>query len=200
MNSINQDASGAAEQSVSDQDQIDSTENIVTSSDNKVAYDTHKKLLSEKKKLQSRFQDMEKELSILNESKLASEGKKDELLEAYKKRIGDLEGKVNDFAFSSVSNSVRLKAKEMGCIDDEDLVKLLDLSSLTLSEGFATDADEVKVMLEEFKKNKPHYFKSANPNVNNSLPKINPNVDGSKVDFSKMSKEELVAYGNKHGL
>ena len=200
MQETNQDASGATEQSVSDQDQINSINTLAPSGSDKVAYETHKKLLGEKKKLQSRYEEMEKELSVLNENKLASEGKKDELLEAYKKRIGDLEGKVNDFAFSSVSNSVRLKAKEMGCVDDEDLVKLLDLSSLTISDGFATDADEVKTMLEDFKKKKPHYFRPVNPNVNNSVPNVNPNVEGGKVDFSQMSKEELAAYGRKHGL
>lgn len=200
MESMTQDGSAATDSQVSDQVQTNSQDTATPSREDVVAYETHKRLLGEKKKVQSQLAELEAKYNSLNEERLSAEGKKDELLEAYKKRISEMEGKVNEFAYSSVSNAVRMKAKEMGCVDDDALVKLVDLSTLSVGEGFSVDQEEVKTMLESLKKEKSYLFKPLNPNVNNSVPNANPNVDGGKIDFSKMSKEELVAYGKKHGL
>ena len=200
MDNANQDGSAATDNKVSDQNQTDSSQTTDLSKADMVAYETHKRLLGEKKKLQAMYDELKVANNKSNEEKLAAEGKKDELLEAYKKRISEMEGKVNEFAYSSVSNAVRLKAKDMGCVDDDALVKLIDLSTLSVGEGFTVDTEEVKTMLENLKKEKSYLFKPVNPNVNNSMPNANPNLEGGKVDFSKMTKDELVAYGNKHGL
>jgi len=200
MDITNQDGSAATETTVSDNNQNNSTEPGTTSSSDTVAYDTHKRLLGEKKKLQSKYEQSEVELNELREAKLSAEGKKDELLDAYKKRVAEMEAKVNNFAYSSVSNAVRLKAKEMGCISDDKLVKHLDLSTLTIGDGFQVDSDEVKTMLENAKKEMGFFFKTVNPNVNNDVPNANPNLENGRPDFSKMSREELAAFGKKHGL
>lgn len=200
MQDTTQDPSGATDDQVRDQIQEDSTITESPRGADTVAYETHKKLLAEKKKVQARFDELESRFNRINEEKLQSEGKKDELLEAYKKRIAEMEGKVNDFAYSSVSSAVRLKAQEMGCVDPDAIVTHLDLSTLSVGDGFSVDADEVKTMLEAEKKNKPYFFKAVNPNINNSMPNKNPNVEGGQVDYSKMTKEELIAYGKKHGL
>lgn len=200
MESTTQDASGATDQIVSDENQIDNSNNTDNSSGDVVAYQTHKRLLSQKKKIEQDHQMAMEELNKLREHKLTTEGKKDELIEAYKKRIGDLEGKVNDFAYTTVANSVRLKAKEMGCVDDSALVKHIDLSSLSIGDGFTVDEDELRTLLEQEKKSKPYFFKPLNPNVNNSVPNTNPNVQGGKVDFSKMTKEEMLTYAKANGL
>lgn len=202
MEVTTQDPSGATDKSVSDgvQQSSTQTQTETLSKSDTVAYETHKKLLGEKKRVQSQLEEMQTKLNSLTEEKLSAEGKKDELLEAYKKRLNEMESKVQDFAYTSVSNSVRMKAKEMGCVDDEVVVKLIDLTKLSVGEGFTVDPDEVRTMLESVKKEKSYLFKPQNPNVNNSIPNANPNVEGGKIDFSKMTKEELVAYGKRSGL
>ena len=201
MKDANQDPSGATDPSVSDDNQNNSDNTQISSGKDTVAYDTHKKLLGEKKSLQARFEEMQSQFNKMNEDKLSAEGKKDELIEAYKARITDMEQKVNNFAYTSVSNSVQNKAREMGCVAPDKVDKFIDLSSLkSIGDDFNTDPEEVKMVLEGVKKENPWLFKPVNPNVNNSVPNKNPNVEDGKVDFSTMTKEELIAYGNKHGL
>ncbi len=180
-------------------EQTTQTNTHIASGDNKVAYDTHKKLLAEKKNLQARFEEMEKKFNNMNESQMAAEGKKDELLEAYKQKLGTYEEKFNNFAYSAVSNNVALEAKTMGCVDHDALVKLVDLTSLNVGDNFSVDKDEVKTMLESVKKDRPYLFKPVNPNVNTGTPK-DFNSSTGKIDFSKMSQAEMVAYANKHGI
>ena len=192
------EASGQTD-NASSTDQTTQTQNNQVTSGDKVAYDTHRKLLAEKKNLQAKYEEMEKQFNEINEQKLQSEGKKDELLEAYKQKIGTYEEKFNNFAYSAVSNNVALEAQQMGCVDNDALVKLVDLSSLNVGDNFSVDKEEVRTMLESVKKERPYLFKPVNPNVNTGVPK-DFNSETGKVDFSKMSHEEMVAYANKHGI
>lgn len=192
------EASGQTD-NTSGSDQTIQTNTNNASGENKVAYETHKKLLGEKKSIQAKYEEIEKKFNEMNENKLASEGKKDELLEAYKQKIGTYEEKFNNFAYSAVSNNVALEAQQMGCIDKDALVKLVDLTSLNVGDNFSVDTDEVKTMLEQVKKERPYLFKPVNPNVNTGTPR-DFNSETGKVDFSKMSHDEMVAYANKHGI
>jgi hypothetical protein len=197
MDNANQ-PSGQTDNTSSD-DQTTNPQNHSASGDT-VAYGTHKKLLAEKKNLQSRFEEMEKQFNSMNEDKLTSEGKKDELLEAYKAKLNGYEEKFNNFAYSAVSNNVALEANKMGCVDQDALVKLVDLTSLNVGDNFSVDKDEVKVMLEDVKKQRPYLFKAINPNINTGTPKDFNSAGAKGPDFSKMTQAEMVAYANKNGI
>ena len=200
MSNASQDPSGAHDQQASGQD-VESSQNNQQPSGNVEALEAKiRQFKGEKVKLKSQFEEALNELNSMKEERMQAEGKKDELIDAYKKRIADLEGRVNDYAYSSVSNAVKMKAQEMGCVDADAFVKHLDLSSLNVSDSFGVDNDEAKTLIETKKKEMGYFFRPVNPNVNTGIPKTNPNVEGGKPDFANMSKDELIAYGRKHGL
>ena len=176
------------------------TDDRIASSEDTVAYSTHKKLLAEKKNLQAKYEEIEKKFNSIHEEKLQNEGKKDELLEAYKQKINDYESKFSNFAFSTVANNVALEAKEMGCVDHDALIKLVDLSSLNVGDNFAVDKDEVKTMLENVKKEKPYLFKKEAPKVHDGVVKKAEAPMGYAEELAAAKTQvELEAVLRKHG-
>ena len=94
-----------------------------TTTDNKsdvVAYETHKKLLAEKKSLQARFEAEMAEKQKLLEEKLTVEGKKDELIESYKKKLNDYEQRtkkvVGSFSERLLQSAISTEATKEGVV------------------------------------------------------------------------------------
>lgn len=199
MEDTNQ-SSGQTENTSGDvqQTQID---NQITSSEDKVAYSTHKKLLAEKKNLQARFEEMEKKFNTMNEEKLTTEGKKDELLNAYKTRAEAAEDKLNSLAYTAVSKDVMLEAQKMGCINNTLLMKALDLSALQNINGdLSTDVDEIKTLLEATKKEYPMLFKKKEPNVHDGVVKKAEGPVGYAEELAAAkTQKQLEEVLKKHG-
>jgi len=197
MNNADQ-ASGQTE-NTSGEDQTTNPINQSASSDT-VAYGTHKKLLAEKKNLQARFEEMEKQFNNMNEDKLTSEGKKDELLEAYKAKNAAQAETINNFAYTSVSKDVLLEAQKMGCVDTTLLMKALDLSVLKNVTGDLTvDGDEVATLLESAKKSYPMLFKKEAPVVHDGVVKKGEATKGYAEELSACNTQgELEAVMKKH--
>jgi hypothetical protein len=186
----------------SSMDQNNNPENTNASGiKNTVAYESHKKLLAEKKNLQSRFEDLEKKFNNINEEKLSSEGKKDELLEAYKKQIADKDDLINNFAYTSVSKDVKLKAQAMGCVDTDALIKLIDLTAFNnISNDLSIDSDEANVMLEDSKKRYPYLFKKEAPVIHDGVVKKSEGNTTYADDLAACTtQKELEAVRRKHG-
>jgi hypothetical protein len=169
-----------------------------------VSYDSHKKLLGEKKKIQAAHEEALKRLQSLEQEKLEAEGKKDELLSNYRKQIEELEGKyksaVGNFAFSSVSGKFTEEALKQGCVDTEILLAVADLKSLDYDDNFQPDLSQIKMMVEEFKKNKPHLFQKAAPNVKDGIP-AKPEAPTSYAEELKTvrTQKDLEEVMRKHG-
>jgi hypothetical protein len=156
-----------------------------------VSYDTHRRLLGEKKKLQAEYGDMKSRLSELEENQLAGEGKKDELIESLRKRVGEYEKKYKDtvmtYAQTTIQDQVSVVASQMGCIDTSTLVAVAGLETLEPDENFRVNADQVKMLLESEREKRPYLFQKSAPAVSDGTPR-NPNSGASdKLDLTKLS-------------
>jgi hypothetical protein len=140
-----------------------------------VAYETYKKTLALAKKRESELETERAEKQKLVEEKLASEGKKDELIESYKKKYSDLESKfkksVGSFAYNTLSNAISLEATKEGCIDAGALLKLSELDQDMVDEDFNVNADRVKELVEKAKKDFSYLFRSNASAAKTGTPK-----------------------------
>lgn len=138
---------------------------VTASSKDTVAYETYKKTLALAKKREAELTAEREEKQKLLEEKLTAEGKKDELIESWKKKYTDLESKtkklVGSFSYNALSSVVSEVAAKEGCVDPGDLMALGDLSSIEVDDEFKVNKDQVKEFVLSMKKAKPHLFSGA---------------------------------------
>lgn len=175
----------------------------VASGNDSVKYDTYKKLLGEKKATDQRMRDLEQKLNSLEVEKMAAEGNKDELIEKLQDQARNLQDSLKKkdqaYAFATLGAQVKTEAAKMGCQDPDSLVKLMDLSGVPVDpESYRGDADNIRMLVEDKKKEMPFYFGKAAPTVHD-VAQQNAVLQNPTVDFKSMSREELDAYVKKHG-
>jgi len=159
----------------------------------------HAGILSDLKKERDKRRELEGRFQELERQKLEAEGKKDELIQSYKKQIDQYKQQVITSIKSKVEDQIAMKAKDLGCVDTELLLKTVDTNSVEVDNSSfkITDPDAVMVMIEQVRKSKPYLFKQHGPEIRDGLPNNNkPPVK----PFHEMSKDELVAYANKAGI
>jgi len=184
----------------------DGTQETITQQPKKdsVSYDSHRKLLGEKKKFQAELQEKSERLEKLEQERMEAEGKKDELIQMYKRKLEETEGKlksaVGNFATHSVSSKFTEEALKQGCIDTELLLAITDVKSFDYDDNFNPDAEQIRMMVEDYKKNKPHLFQKAVPNIKDGIPK-GPEAPTSYEDELKRctTQKQLDEVMRKHG-
>lgn len=123
----------------------------------------NRELLSKLKAEQDKAREVQERLAQLEQEQLAAAGKKDELIENLKKQVrevGDkLKGVTQTFALKSVNAQVLDAARAMGCEKPEVVMKLADLSEVTVTDDFSVDHDALKMALEKVKEGVPELFK-----------------------------------------
>lgn len=169
-----------------------------------VNYLTHKRLLGQKKKQDDELSDLRNRVELFEQNNLESEGKKDELITSLRRQVADRDDRykndLGNLAYSTLTSQVELVASEMGCVDNKALSKLVDLATLEVDkETFKAESSEVKLMLEDARKNMPYLFSKAGPKIDSHNLKA-PNLKGEVPDLTKMTTADMVAYANKHGL
>lgn len=127
-----------------------------------VAYETYRKTLSLAKKREAELDAERAEKQKLLEEKMAAEGKKDELIESWKKRYQELEGKtkkvVGSFSYKTLAGAISEVASKEGCVDSGDLIALGDVSAIEVDDDFNVNMEQVKEFVLSMKKQKPHLF------------------------------------------
>ena len=105
--------------------------------------------------LQTKLEQYEKE-------KLEAQGKFQEVAANERKRAAELEKRLLDtearFAYQTVSSQVEAEAARMGVVDADALLKLTDLTQITIDEHFKADPNSVKRVLEDIAKQRPYLF------------------------------------------
>jgi hypothetical protein len=159
----------------------------------------HAGILSDLKKERDKRRELETKFQELERQKLEAEGKKDELIQSYKKQLDGYKQQVAISIKSKVEDQIAMKAKDLGCVDTELLLKTVDVNSVEVdSTSFKiTDPDSVALMIDQVRKSKPYLFKQSGPEVRDGLP---TNKNAPAKAFHEMSREELVAYANKAGI
>lgn len=140
-----------------------------------VAYETYKKTLALAKKREQELELERAEKQKLVEEKLQTEGKKDELIESYKKKYSDLEAKlknaVGSFAGRTLSQAISLEATKEGCIDTGALLKLTELSSEMIDDEFNPNQEMIKEVVEKAKKDFTFLFPKTASAAKTGTPK-----------------------------
>lgn len=112
--------------------------------------------LSEKNRtLKTQLDEILKKQKDADEQKLVDEGKTKELLQ---KREEELAGLRTKYETTTKGNAIRLVALQLGAIDTDTILKIVDLSSIKLNDDGNVDEASVKALIEETKANKPFLF------------------------------------------
>jgi len=147
-----------------------------------IAYHTYDKAVKEKKKLAGEVDTLKSQLAEIEQSKLSSEGKKDELIDRLKTQLSEVEGtlktKQATYAYNSVTNQLKTEALKMKCKDTDALSKLVDLNALEIDDDFLVDPDNLKRTLEDAKKKYHYLFDEKTVKVADGTPAP---VDTTKV-------------------
>jgi hypothetical protein len=181
-----------ADGEVVDQQNQPTTEAVTTKGkSDTVAYETYKKVLATAKKREQELEVERAEKQKLLEEKLQVEGKKDELIESYKKKYSDLESKfkksVGSFAANTLSQAISLEASKDGCIDTAALLKLVELNSDMIDDDFNVSGDSVKELVEKGKKDFPFLFQKTATAAKTGTPK-----NGASLDTADWRKLPLI--------
>lgn len=159
----------------------------------------HAGILSDLKKERDKRRELESKFQELERQKLEAEGKKDELIQSYKKQLDEYKNQVATSIKSKVEDQVAMKARDLGCVDTELLLKAVDLSQVEVdSRSFKiTDPESVTMMIEQVRKSKPYMFKQSGPEIRDGVPAAKPNT---QKPFHEMTREEMVAYATRAGI
>lgn len=120
-------------------------------------------LLAKLKAEQEKARAHEERLAQIEQDQLAAAGKKDELIDSLKKQVKEHQDKLKSvtqtFALKSVNSQVMDAARAMGCEKPEVVMRLADLSSVSVSDDFSVDAEALKTALDQVKSQVPELFK-----------------------------------------
>lgn len=160
-----------------------------------VKYETYDKVMSKLKKTEAEHKALLEKMSQIEQEKLEATGQKEQLIDRLKKDL-DTEKKkrldtVKTYATNVLHSQFKAKAALAGCVNPNDLVQLMDFSDIDIDDSFQVNDEALTEKIEEMKKNKPYLFKSQNVNVKDVS---RPGFESGKIDFSKMSREELLKF------
>ena len=148
--------------------------------------------------------ELKKALEEEKKSKLAENGQFKELAEVYQRKASEFESQSQKlkqaFAVKLVSDAVEIEATRLGAKNVDDVLRLIALDQIPIDDQFNVDRNSVKVMMEDFKKNRDYLFAGRpGPKVADATP---AKVEAPKLDLSKMSladRAALLAQLNKQG-
>lgn len=161
----------------------------------------NRELLAKLKTEQEKSRELESKWQQAEEDRLAKEGKKDELIQNLKSKLTENESKLKTvtqtFALKTVNEQVKDAARAMGAEKPELVMKLADLSTVTVSDDFSVDSAALKSALESVKQEAPELFKKTPTPPRDGVPRTG---DTSQKPLSGMSIAELQALYSKQGL
>lgn len=152
----------------------------------------NRELLAKLKAEQEKARESQERLAQIEQEQLAAAGKKDELIDNLKKQVKETGEKLKTvtqtFALKSVNSQVLDAARAMGCEKPEVVMKLADLSDVTVTDDFSVDHDALKNALEKVKEGVPELFKKQVSAPKDGTP---ASFTGGAKPVSAMSIAEL---------
>jgi hypothetical protein len=183
MSETDQNASGVADvSSGNDANQINKKDSV--------QYETYQKVLAEKKRMQQDREEIAAKLKKFEDKELEAQGKHQELLESLRKDNKDKEDKlskvVQTFAMKTVESQIIAEAQKHGCLDNEALLKLIDINALEVDmDKMQVNADDLNREMEKVIKARNYLFKKNGPKFNDVTPGNNAPISKSLADMSK---------------
>ena len=138
--------------------------------------------------------ELKKQLEEERKKQLAEQGQYKELAEVYQRKATELESQTQKFkemfALKLVSDAVEVEATRLGARNVEDVLRLIPMDQIPIDDQFNVDRNSVKVMMEDFKKNRDYLFMGRpGPKVADAAP---AKVETKKQKtIEEMSAEEI---------
>ena len=162
-----------------------------------VSFRSYDKAIKKTKTAVERAQSAETRLALLEQEKMESEGKIQELYEREKQKSNEFAQRYNvankKFALKTVDQTVARELASRGCRNVDDALILLKhkgYDELSVSEDYEVDGESMKRVLDSFEKDKVDYFTRKEIKVNDRPPKMDSFKPKSN-DTSKMTAKEL---------
>ncbi len=178
--------------------------NVDTKSDS-VAYESYQKALHQKKKVQTENAELMAELKALREEKMQRDGKLEELSHTYKAERDKFESELKktkqQYAWNSLTSSIKAEADKHGCLNSDLLIKALDdedLNRINVGDNFSIENESLTSVIADSKKKLPMLFKSSSIPAANGTP--NAKIEKPKMkDIKDMTDDEIrEAYKNSY--
>jgi hypothetical protein len=172
--------------------------NVVNDEGKSVKYDTYSRVLGKLKKIEAAHNELVEKSQLLEQDKLASEGKKDELIEVLKKRANEAESSRKEehvhFARRSIMSAVEKRATSKGCIDVELLMAAIDHDQLNdcINDDFSVQGEKIDVLIDDVSKRKPLLFKKDVPSVKDGIPQRAGSATPTATSYKDMEQGDLV--------
>lgn len=155
-------------------------------SEETVSRETYVRTVDEVKKLKSKLAEIEKQEKERKTKEAQDQGRWQELADAAKKEADEAKAQRDELRKSYGSKAVKSQLKEVlmseGCTDIDEVIQLTNWSEkITVDpETFDVKADDVKKVVEEWKKKKPTWFKTQKTNVQHVQMSNKPVVGANK--------------------
>ena len=171
-----------------------------------VTYESHQKLLGEKKKASGEVADLKKQLQEIEQSRLEEQGKIKEVNESLKKQLAEVtqaaKKQAQAHGLRTIKSQFDVEARIAGCLDPEELFKLVDLERLDIADDFTVTSDQLKSLISEKQKSIPFFFKKdvvpakdATPNGKDAVKRVEGNLSGLKFNELQQMLAQKLAKG-----
>lgn len=161
----------------------------------KVAYETYKRTLSEAKKFKSETAELRAKVEQYEQSQLEEQGKYRELNEKLRKEKEEIFRQKKELEASIANERIRsqvdTKARELGCIDTEMLMKAMDVEGLDVVDGYKVSEQSLEMVLNEVKEKKPYLFSKPAPKIHDGTPNTTVDNGVKPIVTSDMSIDDL---------
>jgi DNA repair exonuclease SbcCD ATPase subunit len=191
---------------VSDDNTTVSNQGEAVAKEESVSYEAYRKLLGQRKADQDRLKELESRFQNVEESKLESEGKKDELVNSLRSRLEEKEKNLQSvqqkYAMTTLTDQLKSKAIQMGCKPAyaDKLIRLMDsndLKSIQVDDNYRVNMQDLEVVLDKAKKEVPDFFGKV-VSIADATPMGEFKVN--KPSIEKMSTQDLInAYKKQFG-
>jgi len=152
-----------------------------------------KETASEAKKYRQTNAELKAQLESFEKEKLEAQGKFQEMAKKEKERADKLEKQLKEtsgkYALKTVQAQVKAEAAKLGCIDNDALIALMDVSTLDVSDDFEVDKSSLKEALEKMQKEKAYLFQKQTPGHRDLPPKTDKEMFRGK-SIKEMSMAE----------
>jgi predicted nuclease with TOPRIM domain len=156
----------------------------------------NQELLSKLKELQTKASEAQSRLDEIEQTKLMETGQKDEVIKRLQTQIKEREDKLKvttqSFALKIINAQVADQARAMGCDKPEILLKLADLSTVSVMDDFSVDSDALKAAIERVKVDLPELFKKQVAAPRDEVPASAKGFNFLNADSKPATKEDII--------
>lgn len=184
---------GAIEPKSGAQDPIDASGSTDPKQDT-VAYSTFSKVLDERKRDNARMLEYKAKSEQYEQEKLEAEGKWQEIANKEKDRADKVAKELQTERASRAEDKIRTqisrKAKELGCVNTDDLIELMGFEGLDIVDGYKVSEQSLDMVLGKVKQEKAYLFSKPAPNIQDGTP-ANTVSQVKQESAANLSKDEL---------